>query len=251
MPVNNHDHDYDHEIDFALRRGDPATLGGSTELLDDLVMATRAAVEVETPRTARWQSKRFGVIVGTVAILAVGLVTPAVATGVHYLARTGWFGESPNPGGNSSGASDTEWIDTGSSDFVDYASTILPSYVTLPEGYTRTSFARAEAERFAAAAGPSLTQKVSVVRSFESAARCLWIDEWLTADAAGDTSATTVASISLGATATWPATVATDGGGIVAMYEQLGDSARSGNRSAVQDAYAGDSCGAFLEANDR
>jgi len=202
-------------------------------------------------RAATTQPPRRRWIVPTVAVmaaLAVGIPATAVASG--YLARTGWFG-SPNPGSPEgtrpigTEADGSEWIDTSAADYGDYAVTLWPSSVPLPPGYDVGSFARA----IAADAPEGLRQVTGIRSEFEQNARCAWREEWLDADAVGDAARAAVAAQTLTDGATWPATVATDGGGIVDGEKELAAAATAGDRAGVEAADAW--CADLLERRGR
>jgi hypothetical protein len=77
------------------------------------------------------------------------------------------------------------------------------------------------------------------MRTYESAAYAEWIGAWLAADSAGDVVARAEATRALRDACTWPAIVATDGGGIVEMMEQFADAAEIGDRDGVEYAAQG------------
>lgn len=199
--------------------------------------------------TAHPRRRRWILPVAAIAVVcAVGIPGAAVASG--YLARTGWFG-SPHPGSPEgtrpigTEADGSEWIDTSAVDYGDYAVTLWPAYAPVPAGYDTTAFARA-----IAADGVEGLRQVTGIRSeFEQNARCAWRAEWLDADALGEAERAATAAQTLTAAATWPATVATDGGGIVDVERALAAAATAGDRAGVE---AIDSwCGEMLEGRGR
>lgn len=215
----------DAQLDRWLQRFDPATRVPE-QYLQQMLHSTRVAAEHAPVRRRR--TRRTVTIVALVSALAVGGATPAVAAAVHFFAQTGWFGDSPNPGGQAAGAPGQEWINSGRGDFTDYAVTVLPNYVTVPVGYSRAGFAAADAKQLSEASEGALMHRVNIERHFETAARCLWMNQWLRADKAGDAKAVAQATATLQASASWHATVQTDGGGIAAMYQKLGRQAAHG-----------------------
>ena len=224
----------------ALAEADPARgLGVTDEAARRLVRASlRAGVGTGRPR-----QRLAALIVGVVAVLGVGV--PGVALAAGYLAQTGWFG-SPNPGspdgtepiGTEADAS--EWVDVMAPDYVDFAVSVWPDYATLPPGYDTASFAAAISRAYVASEAAqndglgSLRQVTGIRSEFEQFARCAWRAEWLNANDAGDASRQSAAAGTLVGAATWPATVASDGGGIVDEERAVGDAASSGDRLAVE-----------------
>ncbi|WZH37290.1 MAG: hypothetical protein PIR02_01205 [Microbacterium enclense] len=221
----------------ALAAADPAR---DVRMPPDRARRLVRAATRQPVRHGRW-------VVPIVAIVAVsGIGIPAAAVASGYLARTGWFG-SPNPGSPEgtrpigTEADGSEWIDTSASDYPDYAVTLWPSYASLPIGYDAATFARA----IAADAPEGLRQVTGIRSEFEQNARCAWREEWLDADAAGDAHRAAIAAQTLTGAATWPATVTTDGGGIVDEEKALAAAADAGDRAGVEavDAW----CGEMLE----
>jgi len=225
----------------ALAAADPAR---DVDIAPEHARRILRAATAQPARRRRWIVPTAAVV----AALAVGIPGVAVASG--YLARTGWFG-SPSPGSPEgtrplgTEADGSEWIDTSASDYGDYAVTLWPSYAPLPDGYDTGMFARAIASD-----GPEGLRQVTGIRSeFEQNARCAWRAEWLDADAVGDAARAAVAARTLTEAATWPATVATDGGGIVDEERALATAAVAGDRAVVQTVDAW--CGEMLEGRAR
>jgi hypothetical protein len=231
----------DSELLARLRSADPA-------LGQELDRARVARVLVEATATSRSRRRPgwrvwFGAII--VAALGVAGLTPAVATGVHhFLSETGWFGDpnppqtsiAPDSAGPSTEQDSSEYIDTGRSDFVAYAVSVFPSYITLPRGYTTAQFATSVATAIRPPAR-GFMQKTGIVDDFETYARCTWMSEWMSADDAHSPSRLAAAAAVLTNSATWPATVSTDGGGIVAGFETVAHAAAAGNRGPVAHEY--------------
>jgi hypothetical protein len=226
----------------ALALADPASI---IELdPSDALRAVRGA------RVARPHRRRLVTLALSIGALVAALVpTGALASG--WMAQTGWFG-SPNPPtvadeGEHVGSSDadsSQWLSVTAPDFVEAAADLLPDYVSLPAGFDRARFATAVAQQIhdgivdgpdAASVSESgaLMQETGVISMLELHARCEWRREWITAYDAGDTALAAHAVAMLAEAATWPATVSTDGGGVVAEEQRLADAAASGDRATV------------------
>ena len=211
-------------IEDQLRRNDPAR---DLDVADDsLGWMLRATTRAPAPRRA--PRRRVWLAGGLVAALALTAASPAIADAVRYLAQTGTFGSSA-----FSEEDDSEWIDIMSDDYVDYAASVFPSYISLPAQYNEDAFARATSlwrqnnvrDSLDGAPG-AIMQNTGIVRGFETDARCAWINEW---NEAPEGSARQNAAIDvLLEAAHWDATVATDGGGIVDMYVTQAEDAREG-----------------------
>lgn len=205
-----------------VRRGDPAAgLMADPESLALLLRETKA------PAVRRRNFRRVVFAGVLAAVLAFGAATPAVAGVVnHFLAQTGWVGASPNPPKadviktqNSEGSTEadrSEWIDVTASDFVPFSVSVFPSEITLPPAYSIDKFASvvaaAQKQSFP---GGGVIQVTGIQANYETVARCVWIAEWLAADERHDAVSAADAAKTLTASATWPATVASDGGGSV------------------------------------
>ncbi|MDF2046145.1 hypothetical protein [Microbacterium sp. Kw_RZR3] len=207
---------------------------------DEARHLVRAAIERPRRRRRRW-------VVPTAAIIAVFAIgVPGVAAASGYLARTGWFG-SPNPGSPEgtqpvgTEADGSEWIEIDAPDYVEVAVGLWPAQAILPPGSDTMRFATSIAER-TATQGEGLRQVTGIRSEFEQYARCAWRAEWLDADALGDTARAQTAAQTLTTAATWPATVATDGGGIVDEEKLVARAATAGDRAGVEaaDAWCGE-----------
>ncbi|TFB78499.1 hypothetical protein E3O21_05570 [Cryobacterium flavum] len=120
-----------------------------------------------------------------------------------------------NPSVDSVASPSEEMIDTGASDFPEYAASIYPQWLPIAPGQTQQGvIARVVAQQ---AATPALTPELNVQRSFETVVYTAWMGEWIAAHDAGDQARMNAAIAVLEDTPTWPALVATDGGGVTKL----------------------------------
>jgi hypothetical protein len=228
----------DDELFARLKKVDSA----STLVPDEKQMMSALASATVGPRKTR-SRVFFWVAILVAGVLTAGAVSPAVADGVHhYFAQTGWFG-SPNPPGvgappaKTTESDSSEWINTSRSDFVAYSASIFPSYISLPVGYDRDVYASAVAKTIRPPQG-GLMQATGIIDDFETYSRCVWMQTWLAADSSHDTATMKAAASVLTASATWPATVTTDGGGMVTGFEAVASGASRGDPTPVQHEYS-------------
>ena len=198
----------DDELDRRLRSGRVEIRG---EILPPGVVS---ALTSDTRATARGRTLRTRVTAVTAAgaIVLSGIVTgPATADMVQkFLAQT-----VLNPSVDSVASPSEEMIDTGASDFPEYAASIYPQWMPLAPGQTQQGvIARVVAQQ---AATPALTPEINVQRSFETVVYSAWMGEWIAAHDAGDQARMAAAITVLEDTPTWPALVATDGGGVTKL----------------------------------
>jgi hypothetical protein len=238
----------------ALGGRDPARLpeveAGLNALVADL---RRPEVRASAGRARRWWRRRpvAGAIVGV--ILAVGAVgVPAAA--VTWLAHTGVFG------GGGTETDDSEWIGVDAADAPQAVRDLYPTWMPLPDGTDRGNAERVVNSLYArsvAAAksddedGHVITQATDIQRMFESYGRCAWYRTWIDAHDADDPDTLALASRTIDEATRWPATVSTDGGGVVDHLRQVAESAADGDRAAVATAYGVDVCAPFTGTIDR
>ena len=216
-------------IEDQLRRNDPAR---DLDVSDDsLARMLRTATHSQAPRRAT--NRRVWLAGGLVAALALTAASPAIADAVRFLAQTGTFGSSA-----FTEEDDSEWIDIMSDDYVDYAVSIFPSYISLPSHYDTDEFARATSVwrqdnvRGSLEGAPgAVMQNTGIVRGFEADARCTWVKEWN--DAPAGSARQNAAIDELLEAAHWAATVSTDGGGIVDAYVAQAEDARDGRVTRI------------------
>lgn len=172
-------------------------------------------------RRRRW----LPIAVGTLgAALLMGGLAPAAASWM-FQAQTGVVDSS----GGSEAVKGAEWIDSSESDFESYMESIYPRWLPLPSGVDQSRFAAQEANRYADVTGEALVQDVTLQFTYEMAAQCLWRDEYLRAVGAGDSARATAALDVLDDAASWPAIVASDGGGVSDSLREMASRARAGD----------------------
>jgi hypothetical protein len=174
---------------------------------------------------------RFGVVAGVVAFTIAGgvIAGPAAADAVRsFLAQSPW---NPKAGGEVLKGS--EWVDTGASDLPLYVDSIYETFLPLAPGQTRQSVV-AEVSKSAAAA-PGLTQEVGLRRSMERDVYVAWVCEWIAADNAHDQLRGTQATAAISEAPSWPAFMATDGGGIVKSMRIWSHRISQGDRDAAEE----------------
>lgn len=223
-----------------IRREDPAA-----DLVIDPDSFGLLLRETEAPAARGRILRRIVVASVLAAILAFGAASPAIAGAVQrFLSQTGWVGTSPNSPGtdvvkpsadeSSTEADHSEWIDVTATDFVPFSVSVFPSEITLPSEYSVDKFASVVATaQKRSFPGAGVIQVTGIQANYESVARCVWIDEWLAAEGSHDVGRATKAAKVLTASATWPATVATDGGGMVEFYTALADAATRGDSAPL------------------
>jgi hypothetical protein len=227
-------------IDDRLSHADPArSLDVSDDSLKRMLHAATFTPPGRTSRTVR--PKRRGALIGggLVAALALTVASPSIAEGIRFLAQTGTFGNDA-----ATEEDNTEWVDVKASDFVEFALTVYPDYVVLPDSIDERVFATAVATRIH---NPQFEnpeddtdsiymQVTGVVQTYEYNARCLWMSEWMAApkrSARADAAAEVLLE-----SARWEATVSTDGGGIVDRLVELASDAIAGDGSLLKSEFS-------------
>lgn len=236
------DDDIDVMIRAAAKRDEPSTAD-----LDRLlrVSATRASHR----RGRRWLLAPAAVMAVLMGGLGLTGGLPAIAETVQHLAaQTGIFGDGLGPGGSDSGKHYTEqdkseWVNLNSSDFVTYAVRLMPSYVVLPAGTNRARFASNVAHILhdgLPTNQEAVMQTTGVRHAFEIGAQCIWYHDWKDAAQSGQSSEAARAAKEYLSSATWPLTVATDGGGVVANNKAIYHAAAGGNWAKADFLRGGD-----------
>ena len=220
-----------------------------------LLRATRDSSQTDSdPVTAvsGWRSRAARIGIGAAAI---GVAVPTLAFAASFLAQTGMF----NTPGGETGPGTSELINLLAPDYVDYAVTQWPDHVTLPASFDVKEFARTRAQAIhdiqvaenAAEEHPSDASFMAVdgIRlDFEIAARCVWQNQWLSADASGDTAAAAEAAAMLEAATTWKYTLVFFTKEPLADLRQVAAAAKARDRAVVQDDAA--DCPAYTRTPD-
>lgn len=196
------------------------------------VPAVAVAVLVSETRTkSESGSLRRRILAGAAGAAVVGgglAAAPAAADAIrHFLAQT------DVTFGGTEVVEDSEFVDTSAPDLGAYIESIYPEWLPLAPGQSRAGVI--EQVRAAHAAEPGFTQEVVVRRSLEHAVYVGWIDEWIAAHADGDTARMAVAAGALADASTWPAFVATDGGGVTWIMAGYAREIAAGNVEAAQE----------------
>ncbi len=217
-----------------IRDADPA----SRLSVDDATL-TRLLADSKRPRPARHRKLILGI--GLIGVLAVGAAAPAAADVLRaFLAQTGTFGNAIH-----SEEDNSEWSDLLAPDARKYIASIYPDDLPVPPGTDVATFRLLVADKIIAAAHATSQQeggvgiqqqRTGLQRSFEQTAYGEWIRTWLVADKAGDVATRDAAAAALQDACSWPAFVATDGGGVIAQMQTFADAAGDVDRDGVQAA---------------
>jgi len=236
----------DERLDRALRNAGRDTKISDNVIhdLDELVQAleveaTRKELTNSSIRPARRSVRRKWAVL--IPVLVVGLVGAPVAAAAisSWTARTGEYG-----GTGTEIVDRSEWIGL---DAEDAPSTIRELYnpdLELPEGASPSDVINPVSALLAkmgtvpdGEAGHVAAQTTTIQGLFERAGRCLWYREWLDANLHNDTVRQDAATAGIRRATAWPITVASDGGGVVAILQTAADAAAAGDRNAVLGAY--------------
>lgn len=247
----------DRELEARVRslgEQDPSQVAEVAASVEALVQElARPDVRARAGRRRSWLRRRpiTGVVLGV--ILAAGAVgVPAAA--VSWLAHTGVFG------GPGTETDDSEWIGADASDAPQAIRELYPTWMDLPSGTDRENAENVVTALNARSVdqakeedpdGHVLTQATNIQRMFESYGRCAWYRTWIEAYDAHDDRSLDVAGRAIEESTRWPATVSTDGGGVVEHLREVARSAASEDRSAMATAYSVDDCAAFTGNIDR
>ncbi|WP_181068018.1 hypothetical protein [Rathayibacter sp. AY1A7] len=217
---------------LARLRVDPVGTPAVDLQLDRMVDALEnAQVRESLARSVSRRRWRLPTLVGVASLL---VLVPVAATAVGLLnARTGTFG-----GSGTEVVDRSEWIGLHADGVDEALLSIYPDDLSLPDGASRTDVVgAASAVLREMGTAPqnstetSLIQETSVKFIYENAARCLWYREWLDADERDDEDRANAAAIGITEAASWPATTASDGGGVVAGLTEEASYVSSGDRA--------------------
>lgn len=181
-------------------------------------------------RRVRRAQRRFlwawpaGIAIAAIAVVGVGV---PVAASRLFEAQTGTVGT----GGEA--VEGAEWLDGSANDLAEYATVLYPEWLPLPEGVEVDRFRAQEGAALAAGLSGGQVQDVTIQFGYEVAAQCLLQDEYLLARQSGDESRASNALDVLDQAPSWPAIVASDGGGIVDVMREMAAQARAGDDSLI------------------
>lgn len=213
----------------------------------------RSVAERNPRRLGRFRAFNRGhrvLVGGLIALAGLGVAVPAAAF-TSWLARTGEFGDPST----STEVDDTEWIDLGAPDAPQVVIEAYPDYLTLPDGVPPEA-AIADVSRIFAklsldAGGQGLAQEGLMTQTYEGFAICAWTGDWLNAHEASDAAREDRAATWLGDTGNFPATIASDGGGVTEVLMSFAAAARDGDVKTVEEAYDMQSCEQHLGGEKR
>lgn len=223
---------------------------------DSRIAELLAAIEADDTLTSTVQGplkprrpgrRRAAVIGGGLALaIGIGIASPAAADFVQrFLAQTGDFGSSdPTDEGSSKFG---ELIEVTAPDFPEYALTIIPEWLPVPDGVDRNTLMEATIDNFAHPDPSNLMlepgekaedvdvvwHRVAIQHEFERVAFIAWLNEWVDAHEVGDNDRAARALQVLNEATIWPAIVATDGGGVVDGMRRLIAAAERGKTDTV------------------
>ncbi|MBT2586947.1 hypothetical protein [Arthrobacter sp. ISL-95] len=235
----------DEQLDAQLRGADPANRWAfEPEAAHNVLRELRTGVSEQSKpkRRRRWISL---LVAGAVGVAGVGVASPAVAQFMGFLTEDV---ENPPPVPTSTGDGatrnldirDSEWINPLASDYARFAKTKYGS-LPLPPGYDEERLKDASASKEAKMYQDNdqgsgiITQDIAPTIRYEGLVRCLWEAEWLDRHSAGDQQGQSTAASVLKQSLAWPATIATDGGGVVERMTLSVAAAESGDSKTVEE----------------
>lgn len=237
----------DDQLNEALRRADPASEWAMTpETTDGITGYLR---EMESSRRPSSKNKRRRwiafLLAGVTCLGGVSVAAPAVANFMGFLTED-VENPPPVPTSTSDGPVRSEaipnsaWINPLASDYAEFAKTKYAS-LPLPPRYDgallKDASARKEADIYRAndQGNGIITQDIAPMVRYEHIVRCLWQKEWLDQHQQGNVQGQAAAVTVLRQSLAWPATVATDGGGVVERMTLTVSAAETGNAEQVAE----------------
>ena len=221
-----------------LMEADPAADVTLTPTEARVYLAATLADSSRT-RPTRWRRRA---IAATALLVGLGISVPGVAYGGWFRALTGEYVNPFTFEPVKDRDPNNQVVEMTKADYPQLVASEWPSYVPLPDGYNQTAFATAIGQRMHDNAvadakregAPGVEETVALIHTdLENAGRCVWIQEWL--DAAPNSAQRQRATALLAESATWPATVASDGGGVVDSLRTVAEAAKTGNTSVVRN----------------
>ena len=237
----------DDQLDGALRRADPASQWAMTP--ESMVGITGLLRRMESPRQPSSRSNRRRwiafLLAGATCLGGVSVAAPAVANFMGFVAE-----DVENPPPVPTAASEgpvrnvdipnSEWINPLASDYAEFAKTkyaSLPLPATYDEARLKNASAFKEADMYRAndQGNGIITQDIAPTVRYENIVRCIWQKEWLDQHQEGNSQGQAAAASVLRQSLAWPATVATDGGGVVERMTVTVSAAESGNADQMAE----------------
>ncbi|WP_043469948.1 hypothetical protein [Arthrobacter sp. Rue61a] len=235
------------QLDEALRRADPASQWAMAPETTDGITGHLRAMESSRKPSSKGRRRRWiaFLLAGVTCLGGVGVAAPAVANFMGFLAE-----DVENPPPVPTAASEgpvrneaiphSEWINPLASDYVEFAKT---KYASLPlpprynEAGLKDASALKEADMYRAndQGDGIITQDIAPTVRYEHIVRCLWQKEWLDQHEQGNVQGQAAAVTVLRQSLAWPATVATDGGGVVERMTVTVSAAETGNAEQLEE----------------
>ncbi len=235
----------DDQLDGALRRADPANQWAMTPETTAHITGHLRALESSRQPSSRSNRRRWiaFLLAGVTCLGGVSVAAPAVANFMGFLTED-VQNPLPVPTAASEGPvrneaiPNSEWINPLASDYAEFAKT---KYASLPlparydEARLKNASAFKEADMYRAndQGDGIITQDIAPTVRYENIVRCIWQKEWLDQHQQGNSQGQAAAASVLRQSLAWPATVATDGGGVVGRMTMTVSAAESGNAEQV------------------
>lgn len=237
----------DDQLDEALRRVDPANHWAMAPETTDGLLGELRAIDSAERNSFKGRHRRWiaFLLAGATCLGGVSVAAPAVANFMGFLAEDV---KNPLPVPTSTGDGElrneaipnSEWINPLAADYAEFARTKYAS-LPLPPRYDEKKLKNASAleearmYRVNDQGNGIITQDIAPTIRYENVVRCLWQKEWLDQHQRGDNDGQSAAITVLRQSLKWPATVATDGGGVVERMALTVSAAESGNAEQVEE----------------